>query len=300
MPRSLSGHTDEVLNRVQDRIETTATLQAREKAGSKKEAIIEWINQSTVNHDNFQQDYNATAQDGTGQAFLSCDTFRRWLEGTCATIFCPGLPGAGKTVMASIVKSHLDEKMLDNNHLTAVLYFNYKRHLEDHSCQTLLLAVLAQFLSCSEKVPDRLRKMFENKEPLRVNDIISILESLIQSSDRSFLIMDALDEFYDDDGARSRFLHLIQRLQAAGDLRIMMTARPHLTDDPAICKWSDATIQITASDGDLHTYLDHKICGFPHLPDDFDLRQSIADRVVEASAGMLVPTLCPTNLPHAS
>lgn len=254
-----------------------------------------------MNHDNFQQDYNASAQDGTGQAFLSSDTFRQWLEGACATLFCPGLPGAGKTVMASIVKSHLDKKTINSNHPTAVLYFNYKRHLEDHSHQTLLLAVLAQFLSSSEKVPDRLRKMFlNNKEALRMDDIISILEYLVQSSPRSFLIMDALDEFYDDDGARSRFLHLIQRLQASGDLRIVMTARPHLIDDPVVRKWSDATIQITATDDDLHTYLDDKICGFRYLPDDFDLRLSIADRIVEASAGMLVSRLWPTNMPRAS
>lgn len=290
------------MSRVGARIEANATLQATEKAESNREEIIEWIYQATVNHDNFQRDYNAAAHEGTGKAFLSSDTFRRWLEGISpTTIFCPGLPGAGKTVMASIVKSHLDERM-DSSDPTAVLYFNYKRHLEDHDHRALLLAILAQFLFRSEKVPDHLQKMFDKKprEPLRMDDTISILESLVESSQKSFLIMDALDEFYDDDGARSRFLHLIQRLQASGNLSIMMTARPHLTDDPAISKWSNATIQITASDDDLHTYLDHKICGFPYLPDDFELRLSIADRIVEASAGMSVPTLFPAHLPHAS
>lgn len=67
-----------------------------------------------------------------------------------------------------------------------------------------------------------------------------------------------------------------------------MTARPHLTDDPVVSKWSDATIQITATDDDLHTYLDDKICGFRYLLDDFDLRLSIADRIVEASAGIFL------------
>lgn len=292
------------MNRVEARIQTNVTLQAAEKAESDREAVIRWIYRSTVNHDNFQRDYNAAAEDGTGQAFLSSDTFRGWLEGTYATIFCPGPPGAGKTVMTSIVKSHLDKTTMDSNPPRAVLYFNYKRHREDHGHQTLLLAVLAQFLSWSGRVPDRLQSM-HNKErtALKVldrDDILSILESLIQSSERSFLIMDALDEFCDDDGARSQFLHLIKRLQASGNLRIMMTTRPHLTDDPAISKWPDATIQITASDDDLHTYLDHKICGFRcYLPDDFDLRLNIADRIVEASAGMSVPRLCPTNVPRA-
>lgn len=286
MPSSLSGHTHEVLNKVEARIKTTASLQATEKAQSDKEKVIKWIYQSAVNHEHFQRDYNAAAQDGTGQAFLSSDKFQRWLEGPCATIFCPGLPGAGKTVMASIVKSHLDDKMMGSNHPTAVLYFNYKRHLEDHTHQTLLLAILAQFLSRRDKVPDRLWESCKRNVLPHMDDIISILESLVQSSHRSFLIMDALDEFYDDDGARTRFLHLIQRIQASGSLRIMMTARPHLTDDLAISKWPDATIEITATADDLHTYLDHKICGIPYLPDDFDFRQSIADRIVEASAGM--------------
>lgn len=298
MIRSLSGHTHNVLNRVEARIETTATLHATEIAESEREEIIQWIYQSTVNHDNFQRDYSAVAQDGTGQAFLSSDAFRRWAEGTCATIVCPGLPGAGKTIMASIVKSHLDEKAPDSSHLTAVLYFNYKRHLEDHEDDKLLLAVLAQFLSQSQEVPDLLQSKFRRKDSIPVGDITSVLESLIRSSPCSFLIMDALDEFYDDEGARSRFLRLIQRLQTVGNLKIMMTARPHLSDDPAIYSWSDATtVQITASDDDLHTYLDHRICGFPHLPDDFDLRLSIADRIVEASSGMSVSRLYPKNSP---
>lgn len=293
----MSGHTHNVLNRVEARIETTATLHATEIAESEREEIIQWIYQSSVNHDNFQRDYSAVAQDGTGQAFLSSDAFRRWVEGTCATIVCPGLPGAGKTITASIVKSHLDEKAPDSSHLTAVLYFNYKRHLEDHKDDKLLLAVLAQFLSQSEKVPDLIRSTFKRKDQIRVEDIISVLESLVRSSPRSFLIMDALDEFYDDEGARSRFLRLIQRVQGAGSLGVMMTARPHLIDDPAICTWSDATVQITASDDDLHTYLDHRICSFPHLPDDFDFRLSVADRIVEASAGMSVSRLYPKTSP---
>lgn len=300
MTRSLSGHTHNVLKRVEARIETTATLHATEIAESEREEIIQWIYQSTVNHDNFQRDYGSVAQDGTGQAFLSSDAFRGWVEGTCATIVCPGLPGAGKTIMASIVKSHLDEKSPDRSRLTAVLYFNYKRHLEDHKDDKLLLAVLAQFLSQSEKVPDLIRCIFKKKVPIRVDDVISVLESLVRSSPRSFLIMDSLDEFYDDEGARSRFLRLIKRVQGAGNLRVMMTARPHLIDDPAICNWSDATVPITASNDDLHTYLDHRICSFPHLPDEFDLRLSIADRIVEASAGMSVSRLYPKSLTRAS
>ncbi|KAL1872066.1 hypothetical protein Daus18300_004435 [Diaporthe australafricana] len=192
---------------VEAHVETIASLGATETEQQEKVKILDWVQKSAVNYELMQRDYSAAAQEGTGQVFLTSETFRG----------------------------------------------------EDHDHRKLLFAILSQFLSRSGHMSKLVKDMFDNraKTPPKVEDVMSVLEDFIRSSRCSFLLLDALDEFYNDDGARSRFLNLIRRLQDAGDLRVMMTARPHLSDDPAI--WSDATIQIVASDTDLHSYLDQKI-----------------------------------------
>lgn len=274
------------MDSVETHVETIASLGATEKEQQEKAEILDWIQKSAVNYELMQRDYSAAAQEGTGQVFLTSETFRGWLDGTRSTIYCPGLPGVGKTVMVSTVKDHLDAKVVQSNHHSAVLFFNYKRHREDHGHRKLLFSILSQFMTRSDHVSELLKNMFTEREkkPPQVENVMSVLVDLIGSSRCSSLLLDALDEFHNDDGARSKFLNLIRRLQDAGDLKVMMTARPQLSDDPAI--WSDATVQIEASDTDLHSYLDQKICNFPHLPEDYDLRQRIADRIVQASAGM--------------
>jgi hypothetical protein len=46
-------------------------------------------------------------QEGTEQWFLDPPKFKRWLQGSDKALFCPGIPGAGKTMMAAITIDYL-------------------------------------------------------------------------------------------------------------------------------------------------------------------------------------------------
>jgi hypothetical protein len=63
-------------------------------------AIIEWL--SPTDFPSQQHDINSRRQTGTGQWFLETTEFKKWLDGSDKTLFCPGIPGAGKTMMAAI------------------------------------------------------------------------------------------------------------------------------------------------------------------------------------------------------
>ena len=52
-------------------------------------------------------DFNGRRQEGTGQWLLNSKEFRTWLDGTEQTLFCPGIPGAGKTIITSLVINEL-------------------------------------------------------------------------------------------------------------------------------------------------------------------------------------------------
>src|SRR5947207_3898983 len=67
--------------------------------------IMEWL--SPIDFPAQQHDIITQRQEGTGQWFIDTPEFKRWLHGYDKTLFCPGIPGAGKTMMAAITIDHL-------------------------------------------------------------------------------------------------------------------------------------------------------------------------------------------------
>jgi len=62
--------------------------------------IRNWISQSDFPAQ--QSDFLKKRQKGTGQWFLDSTQVKRWHQDPNATLFCPGTPGAGKSMIAAI------------------------------------------------------------------------------------------------------------------------------------------------------------------------------------------------------
>ncbi|KAL2865381.1 uncharacterized protein BJX67DRAFT_382868 [Aspergillus lucknowensis] len=75
-------------------------------------AILDWL--STTTYESQQADLNSTRQTGTGQWFLECEEYREWMEVSQSTLYCPGIPGVGKTILTSIVVNDLYSRSKDN------------------------------------------------------------------------------------------------------------------------------------------------------------------------------------------
>ena len=54
-----------------------------------------------------QQHIISQRQIGTARWFLESTKFKEWLRGPEKVLFCLGLPGAGKTMMAAVTVDHL-------------------------------------------------------------------------------------------------------------------------------------------------------------------------------------------------
>ena len=66
-----------------------------------KNDLMRWI--CPVDYHVQQEDSIDRHQTGTGQWFLRDTKFQAWDQSKDATLFCPGIPGAGKTIMAALV-----------------------------------------------------------------------------------------------------------------------------------------------------------------------------------------------------
>jgi hypothetical protein len=69
--------------------------------------ILQWI--TTSEYGSQQSDSLRRRQAGTGEWLLNSKEFQEWRNGSSKTLFCPGIPGAGKIILTSIVIKHIDE-----------------------------------------------------------------------------------------------------------------------------------------------------------------------------------------------
>jgi hypothetical protein len=66
--------------------------------------VLSWL--PSIGYDP-QQSYFSNREPGTGQWLLNSEQYQNWLKADNQTLFCPGIPGAGKTFILLYQKSRL-------------------------------------------------------------------------------------------------------------------------------------------------------------------------------------------------
>ncbi|KAL8992291.1 MAG: hypothetical protein Q9169_007212, partial [Polycauliona sp. 2 TL-2023] len=208
--------------------DTHSAVKRLEAAGALKEqreerrAIIEWL--SPLQFLRRQSDiFNGKIP--MGEKFLESDEFKAWSEGRPWILYGYGMPGSGKTVLASIVVDRLRKSMKPSGVPVLCMYLNYKER-----SQTLtnligsLLKQLIQFEDDDFRSP-QVRKLFRDAareaSPL-LEDLYEALRAEIGTFPRVILVVDALDEL---PVLKFELLDTLHTL-APGRLHIMITSRP--------------------------------------------------------------------------
>jgi len=250
--------------------------------------IMEWISQT--NFPARQSDFIASTQEGTGQWFLNSPEFTKWLHGSKETLFCPGIPGAGKTMIAAIVVDHISRSLQSNTIGVAFIYCDYKAQA-DQNALGLLAAILRQMVqarpSIAEPVACLYRQHGDRGTRPSLEEILSALKLILANYSSVYVIIDALDECLDRDGSRSQLLAKLVDLQRRTDLHLMVTSRfiPDIIEKFRLM----LTLEVRASDVDVKRFVAGQICRLPKcIQRDEELQALVRDGVVQAVDGMLV------------
>jgi len=210
-----------------------------------------------------------------------------WLRQPKATLFCPGIPGAGKTIIAAIVIEHL-KKLQSSSVGVAYVYCNYKAQQEQDST-SLLAAILKQLVqarpSLVELVEQLLQQHVNRGTKPSSDEMFEALRSVLAIYSTVHVVIDALDECRDHDGTRRQFLSNLRNLQAETNLNLMATSRfiPDIVDE-----FSRAImIKVRASDEDVKQFVAGQIYRLPHcIRRDSTLQELVQNKIVEAADGM--------------
>ncbi|EXM05401.1 hypothetical protein NOF04DRAFT_16885 [Fusarium oxysporum II5] len=106
-------------------------------------------------------------QSGTGKWFLTSQQYVNWRESTRSTLFCPGLPGGGKTVIAASIIDDLLYKFETEDRLgVALIYCSYKRQHEQ-SVEACMASLLKQLVQQLPKMPPTIRNLYHRRQDRR-------------------------------------------------------------------------------------------------------------------------------------
>ena len=250
------------------------------------DTILQWL--SPTDFPAQQHDIIARRHDDTGQWFLDTPEFKRWLQGFDKTLFCTGIPGAGKTMMAAIAIDHLCRTTGSDNIGAAYLFCNYKAQA-DQSAPSLFAALLKQLVQSQPDIAAPVTHLYNHhsrqKSRPSLKEIFEALQSVCSNYGVVYIVVDALDECADIDGARGLLIDKLHELQARADIRLLFTSRsiPEVTQKFQ----SNPTLEVRASEVDVRHFVSGQM---PRLPKciqrDEELKQAIQNKIVEAVGGM--------------
>ncbi|KAF7334412.1 ANK-REP-REGION domain-containing protein [Mycena venus] len=265
-----------------------ATVERSQNAAD-RDTVIEWY--SPLNFFLRQADIFSTREPGTGEWLLEDATFKEWRLGGGKTLWCRGMPGAGKTVLASIVIENLRTVFESQNIGVGAIYLNHKE-TETQTPSHLLCALWRQ-LVFRKPISEDVRRLYETHRERRtrpsLEDAQAILHSVVSEHLAVFIVVDALDEY--PEGQRDS---LLRRLSSLGPtVNLLLTSRPHINISHSISGGSDVeTLEIRAKDEDICCYLDGQILSSfrlsKHIENSPSLRDEIEEQIVECSGGMFL------------
>jgi hypothetical protein len=188
--------------------------------------ILDWI--SPLDFRAAQESAQKQPVDGTCLWFLEHPSFTGLVEGLIPMPWCHGIPGAGKTLLASSAFEHLNSE-LEPSRNVAMVVFCASNDEQTHSALGILSATLRQLVFVRQGLSDKIQALYKEhmsgQKKLRpsLEQVYEALSAKLSRMDSSFIILDGLDEMPEHKG---RAL-LLQRLESLKPRpMLMVTSRP--------------------------------------------------------------------------
>ena len=261
----------------------------REQEDCERQTILEWITPNDYAPQ--QSDFITRRQKGTGQWILDSAEFQTWLDTGNQTLFCPGIPGAGKTILTSIVIDELTTRFSNDPEIGIAYIYCHFRRQDEQKINDLLASLLKQLAGCQPSLPTSVKDLYDRHTTKRsrpsLDEIIGALQSVAATYSRVFILVDALDECQIADGCRQRFLSGLFNLHAKCGANVFVTSRSISSIEKEFAE--NIMLEIHASEEDVRRYLQghmYRLPGF--VVRNLELQEEIKTRIIKAVDGMYV------------
>lgn len=251
------------------------------------QAIADWL--TPLDFKSRHREILSRRQEGTGQWLLTSLEFQAWLIEPGQVLYCHGMPGAGKSVFASIVVDFLQKKFSNADARVVCIYCNYKEK-NGQTAQELLTSLLKQLLQDCDGLSDDFKCLYEDhitrNARLAPEDLIKALHDEIKRSPRVFVVVDAIDECTEEGNVRMDILNELRSLPR--NVNLIVTSRNVTTIKNAF--EDTRSLEIYAAEDDVTKYIIGRLQREQrlarHIRADPDLQTAIVNKVLAKAKGM--------------
>ncbi|OTB05176.1 hypothetical protein M426DRAFT_31693, partial [Hypoxylon sp. CI-4A] len=268
------------------------TTQIRSSVNKREDLeVVNWL--SNIDYGSHHFDIHRRQHNtSTGQWLLQSEVYKEWHENPSETLFCPGIPGAGKTFITSIVIEDLKRFVQKDTIAIAYLYCNFRR-ADYQRIENILSSLLQQLVQNLSSLPSDVQNLYQSHQMNRtrptLNDISKNIHSIVPRYKKVFIVVDALDECPVSDNCRARLLTELFSLRGTpkAEVNIFATSRPI----PEVTSRfnSSLTIEIRAREGDIQGYLKTHMTQLRQcVTQNADLQGAIVKTITQAVDGMFL------------
>ncbi|KAK4500778.1 hypothetical protein PRZ48_008969 [Zasmidium cellare] len=258
---TISSTTRRIDNATQETSRDVSTLLSRAQQQEVDDAL-RWLKAPDpgINHEEARRKH----EQGTGGWLLTSEEYKDWVSGDSGPLWLHGKPGCCKTILSSIVIEDLKRLPSHQSCRVAYFYFTFQDQAKQ-SWQGLVRSLTAQ-LSTDRRLLPRLRAA-QRKDDKRLETTLSVLNELLDQQQKTYIVIDALDECPEDHDARLELLNgILKLLQGHSNVRLLATSRNETTIREAMSRLQANIISLSNANinADILLFLDRK------LESDFD------------------------------
>jgi NACHT domain len=156
---------------------------------------------------------------------LRSPEWQSWLDGTNRFLWIHGIPGAGKTILASFLIEQAKARCSHNRH-AVIYYYCYFANNQDEA-NPLLKWFIGQLCRKSKAIPREIMDLYHNNHEPTLTQLLQALDCILQEFDSIYILIDAVDESL----PRDNLIRVIRDLvtdQRFSKIRVLATSREYI------------------------------------------------------------------------
>ena len=232
---------------------------------------------------------------GTGLWLTESDEFKHWLKTPNAKLWLYGIPGAGKTVLASsVIQQALRESGRDI--ATAFYYCDYKDPVTQDPIN-ILGSLAKQIAKQDEQSFEKLQRFFQNHHPdekpsnaYNPDDLRDLVIAMTSSFESAMVVVDALDECGQSTSHVTELLASLNMGREKSTIKTLFFSRNEQDIRDFLEDYTQ--VSIAARSSDLRLYVGAEIELRTRKKKlrikDPSLKEHIMERLVDGADGMYV------------
>ncbi|KAL2256636.1 hypothetical protein VTK26DRAFT_1378 [Humicola hyalothermophila] len=253
--------------------------------------ICQWLEK--VNPSPSHNSARELHEKGTGHWLLDSGAWKNWLNGTARSrlLWIHGIPGAGKTVLASTMAEHIHELIRrDTKRRMAYYYCHHSRNADETA--PFLGWILSQLCRSSQLVPKELQDLYDSGCDPNTTQLLELLGSALNHFTVAYVVIDAVDESSKPMNLAS-VLAILASDKRFSNLRVAVTSREHQDVKTALESHAVAVSMDNRDHrSDIGTFMASKLQEHQYRNWDNGLRQEVTKKLLAKANGMFRYAAC--------